>query len=235
MPCVIFDLKGILIPKKSCIEEFGKDLTLYNIRNGSPHTFKSVYTGALSAFAKRFGNGYAYKFAKHAFRWAPKWFVEECSEKYRKLVPEVSKRVVKKIRDLGINTAIITHDIHSLLLGVYDELGFDPEKKSDDLMDNDFSYWNDRVSGIIYDEYGWPRVHEKAYTLKKYMLKKNYKNEDIVLVGHGPEEVSMARIVKNRIIVPQNAYKKLKKDSIGVYEELDSLPELIARVFSVNP
>ena len=190
-------------------------------------------TGAASALAKRFGNGYAYKFAKYAFRGAPKKLVKECSEKYRKLVPELSKKVVKNIRDLGINVAIITHDIRSLLLGVYDELGFDLEKNSDDLMDNDFSYKNDRVSGIICDEYGWPRVHKKAYTLREYMLKKKYENEDVVLVGHGPEEVSMTRIV-NRIIVPENAYKKLKKNAIGVYEELESLPEMIARIFSVN-
>ena len=76
MPSIVFDLKGILMPK-SCIEEFGKDLTLYNIRSGSANTLSSLTNGLMSAITKKFGNGYAYRFANYAFRGAPKGLVEE--------------------------------------------------------------------------------------------------------------------------------------------------------------
>lgn len=218
--------------RPSGIEQFGIDLTRYNIRNGSTSTFRSFYAGVASAFAKNLGNGYAYLIADHAYRGAPKRFVEECSEKYRKLMPDVSKRVIRNIRDLGIDVAIITHDIHSLLEGIYDELGFDLKKDSDDLMDNDFTFHNDRVSGIAHDQDGWPRVHNKAEPLKKYKSKKGYKPEDMVLVIHGPEEVPMARMLDYRIIVPEKgSCRELKKNQNGHYKHLKSLPEVIATYF----
>jgi phosphoserine phosphatase len=213
MPSIVFDLKGILMPG-SCIEEFGKDFTLYNIRSGSTNTFGSITNGLMSAIAKNFGNGYAYRFANHAFRGAPKGLVEECSEKYRKLVPSKSKTVVREIKDLGLDVGVITHD----------ELGIG----SDNVKDNDFSFNANQVSGVNLDKNGWPRVHDKAYALRDYMSVKGYQPKDIVLVGHGCEEISMARMVKNRIIVPENgSCRRLKDTAMGVYKHLESLPRMI--------
>lgn len=223
MQSVIFDLKGILIPN-SCIEEFGKDFTLYNIRSGSANTFSSLTNGLMSAITKNFGNGYAYRFANHAFKGAPKGLVKECSEKYRKLVPDTSKRVVRGIKDLGLDVGVITHDANSLCSGVYDELGIGP----DNVKDNDFSFNANQVSGVVLDQDGWPRVHDKAYALRDYMFRRGYHPKDIFLVGHGCEEISMARMVKNRIIVPENnSCRRLKDTAMGVYKHLESLPEMI--------
>ncbi len=127
MPYVIFDIKGILMPK-SCIEQFGIDLTRHNIRNGSTSILRNLYAGVASVFAKECWNGLAYRFAQYAYRGAPKRFVEECSENYRKLMPDRSQRVIRHIRDLGIDVRIITHDIRSLLRGIYDGLEFDLER-----------------------------------------------------------------------------------------------------------
>jgi phosphoserine phosphatase len=227
MSSIVFDLKGILMPN-SCIEEFGKDFTLYNIRSGSANTFSGLTNGLMSAIAKNFGNGYAYRFANYAFRGAPKGLVEECSEKYRKLVPSRSKGVVRKIKDLGLDVGVITHDVNSLCLGVYDEFGI----SLDNVKDNDFSFKVNQVSGVVLDQDGWPRVHDKAYALRDYMLGKGYHPKDIVLVGHGCEEISMARMVKNRIIVPENgSCRRLKDTAMGVYEHLESLPKMIEIAF----
>jgi len=218
--------------RRSGIEQFGIELMRHNIWNGSTNTFRSFYAGVASAFAKNLGNGYAYRFADRAYRGAPKRFVEECSEKYRKLMLDVSKRVIRDIRDLGIDVAIITHDVHSLLKGIYDELGFDLVNDSDDLMDNDFSFHNGHVSGIVHDQDGWPRVHNKTEPLKKYMSKKGIKEEDMVLVIHGPEEVPMARMLDYRIIVPEKgSCRELRKNQNRHYKHLKSLPEMIATYF----
>lgn len=223
MPSVIFDLKGVLM-SHSCIEEFGKDLTLYNIRSGSTNTFSTLTNGLASSIAKNFGNGYAYRFANYAFRGAPKGLVEERSEKYRKLVPSESKRVVSGIKDLGLDVGIITHDVNSLCSGIYDELGIG----LDSVKGNDFSFNAGQVSGVVLDQHGWPRVHDKAYALRDYMLGKGYRTKDIVLVGHGCEEISMARMIKNRIIVPESgSCGELKDSAMGTYKHLESLPEMI--------
>ncbi len=99
-------------------------------------------------------------------------------------------------------------------------------------MDNDFSFHNDRVSGIVHDKDGWPRVHDKARILRDYMSKKGDRPENGVLVVHGPEERSMARMFGYRIIVPKKgSCKELRRNAKETYQDLESVPGIVANIF----
>jgi len=219
----------------SCVEQFGKDLTLYDIKNGSATTARTLLYGSASVLSKNFsrnyGNAYAFRFADQAFRGVSKDFVEECSERYRRFVPHVSGQMLRRIRDLEVEVGIITHDIHSLTKGVYEKLGFDLDD-SDVLIDNDFTFYGNRVSGIELDQNGYPHVSDKAFALRDFMRKKGYKQKDVVLVGHGAEEISMAHAINGRVIVPERgSNRKLKENAMGTYKHVESLPEMVKIIF----
>lgn len=225
MDWIIFDMKGIFV-QKSGIEQFGYDWLKYNLKHGLSTTYRAFLTGLASILSKRASNDFAYLFADVAFKGAPKELVEKCCQNYRKFVPKVSKKVVNELEKMGLKIGGITHDVRSLSWGMYDVLGLNKEY----ILDNDFSWYEGRVSGIVLNKNGRPRVNNKAYALQEFLKKEQIHPRNCILVAHGVEEAPMASIVSNIVVPKKNSCRTLRKLSTYRYDSLEELPDIIQQL-----